>query len=754
MLQDPAVNYSKMEKSMNMLNLMPRLESHPTLNSSYVPNSNSSAVVSSRGDYASVGTIGSWDETEQDYDIKATREVTEMVDQLGNLLYQDEGSSIDNLDLLDECKQWTTLFPHLRIRGVQLIPSKETGFQFISNNTDVRALSPYFRIPAVELENPDVLQIQGIKIPNEAFNCDESLQKSSDLKDVETNGNCFPTRKCVEWSDQSTNFFRKIERSPDKRLWGIFQVQKYEDVEDRAPTPTPNIYGEDRSTTPTPSNPYIDQSNLEKYHFHIEFLKEGVGDVKSLQEATRIISSSVSSNEIFAISLNHQSQVDNQPAIMLHTWNSPSLVHENTLINTIDLNLNIENERGENIISLADITDIFRNFQLNEVQSRSLESFISEDFQCTGAQTFTTDVLHGIVDEYFAFDAILPELTRPLSSESAAPDTSLDSLNAKKDLIHTIFDDLWSEVYPKFHPIVTKLADDILQNKSQDMSSGSASPSCFEMVPDDEDNMGSDLLSAITIRHIPLQKRESSAKFKTDTLGGLNMFQSENLIGATSRPTSGRVLPQRPASARSTLSRPTSARPQEPNPLRNQQNISKTTNANSWKRNASGFRLVPIVANQTNNNTNQNQTINEMMYVTSLPQKSAGQTWDSRGGTNSQNQHLGKKLPPIRGIMTTLDPSVDGPPKAQRHVAFEPTFESVEIHRANPSPRPLSARRQISSALRSRNIPLSRPHTAISESRSRMNYKRSSLLSVSDERIISPVMGVRMSAMKQRRGRS
>ncbi|KAJ2999076.1 hypothetical protein HDV02_003606 [Globomyces sp. JEL0801] len=573
---------------------MPRLESHPTLNSSYVPNSNSSAVVSSRGDYASVGTIGSWDETEQ-------------------------------------------LKPNDRIRGVQLIPSKETGFQFISNNTDVRALSPYFRIPAVELENPDVLQIQGIKIPNEAFNCDESLQKSSDLKDVETNGNCFPTRKCVEWSDQSTNFFRKIERSPDKRLWGIFQVQKYEDVEDRAPTPTPDIYGEDRSTTPTPSNPYIDQSNLEKYHFHIEFLKEGVGDVKSLQEATRIISSSVSSNEIFAISLNHQSQVDNQPAIMLHTWNSPSLVHENTLINTIDFNLNIENERGENIISLADITDIFRNFQLNEVQSRSLESFISEDFQCTGAQTFTTDVLHGIVDEYFAFDAILPELTRPLSSESAAPDTSLDSLNAKKDLIHTIFDDLWSEVYPKFHPIVTKLADgiilfdtkyqDILQNKSQDMSSGSASPSCFEMVPDDEDNMGSDLLSAITIRHIPLQKRESSAKFKTDTLGGLNMFQSENLIGATSRPTSGRVLPQRPASARSTLSRPTSARPQEPNPLRNQQNISKTTNANSWKRNASGFRLVPIVANQTNNNTNQNQTINEMMYVTSLPQKSAGQTW-------------------------------------------------------------------------------------------------------------------------------
>lgn len=32
----------------------------------------------------------------------------------------------------------------------------------------------------------------------------------------------------------------------------------------------------------------------------------------------------------------------------------------------------------------------------------------------------------------------------------------------KEDLIHSIFDDLWSEIYPKFNGIVTKLTEGTL----------------------------------------------------------------------------------------------------------------------------------------------------------------------------------------------------------------------------------------------------------------------------------------------------
>jgi Zn/Cd-binding protein ZinT len=50
----------------------------------------------------------------KDYANKATKVVNEMVLQLENLLYEDEESTIQDQNLQDECRQWNSLFPHLR----------------------------------------------------------------------------------------------------------------------------------------------------------------------------------------------------------------------------------------------------------------------------------------------------------------------------------------------------------------------------------------------------------------------------------------------------------------------------------------------------------------------------------------------------------------------------------------------------------------------------------------------------------------
>lgn len=58
-------------------------------------------------------TQGSWDEYEQDYDEKSTKKVLDMMNELDGILYLEESNS-SNTELVDECKLWNNLFPHIR----------------------------------------------------------------------------------------------------------------------------------------------------------------------------------------------------------------------------------------------------------------------------------------------------------------------------------------------------------------------------------------------------------------------------------------------------------------------------------------------------------------------------------------------------------------------------------------------------------------------------------------------------------------
>ncbi|KAI9204170.1 uncharacterized protein BJ171DRAFT_506336 [Polychytrium aggregatum] len=293
----------------------------------------------------------------------------------------------------------------------------------------------------------------------------------------------------------------------------------------------------------------------------------------------------------------------------------------------------------------------------------------------------------------------------------------------------------------------------------------------------------------MTIRPVPLQKREHSARARSnyDSFGPYHLDNFQ-----VSRPTSARPTSGRQPSTRATSARPTSAKNAEL--LHNTQAnmripsalINKTGNSYSWKRNNPGMRLLPLNSSVASAQAPASLPLNDVIFGTSIGQlKAAGGPpqppvgWDtsSRPSTSYSTAAApsGKRLPPIRGGIAT--PSVAshdaitealggsspalmygggvpmGQAKSTRHVLFDApeTIEIVNRTRAG-SPRPFSARRQPSANFRNRLTSTSRPHTAFeredsktaaiaSKSKSRIT---SGTHTASEDRAISPITGTRM----------
>ncbi|KAJ3322615.1 hypothetical protein HDV06_002829 [Boothiomyces sp. JEL0866] len=712
---------SNMESTQAYLNMMPKLDSFTSDSSRQSrffndSDSNSSARVSqsSFAEYAGslVSTIGSWDETEQDYDVKATREVTEMVEQLNNLLYKDYQSTIEAGEILDECQQWTLLC------GFQMIPTKDSGFEMMSAQ-DARSSSPYFFLPLRSQDINIQMQIQGHHLDSVYVRTVADTTSDENLEKDSSEWNLTST---IDWSDTVVREFIPRIKEFNVARWGVFKLQIEEDVHDR-------------SSTPTPDHPHQEPKYENSLRYNVKLLKEGTGDIIAMRKTLETLAVYHSSNDLFALQSDQIGKTKNN-SIILHTWKSSKFPNE---LNIQQITFDSQNPTFsfDFRLGLLDFMNQFKGFNVIEYRSPSFQKFITKnqvdiihDIERKRCNLNVVETVDGLVDEFFAFDSKVMDPKRPYSADSG----NMVHESMKKDLIHSIFDDLWSEVYPKFQILIEQFANNLAHSVSHTPENSSQILHPYETNSEGEDS-DDDLLSAITIRPIPLQKRGSSSRVRSEIPG----FQPLNggLAILESRPTSAKPL-QRPASARSNLSRPTSARPQEPTPLRTQLNIAK--GGSTWKRSSTGFRLMPLVTSGQNG-------MNDMIHVTSLPinqQKASVTNWVP---PTSQSQHLGKKLPPIKGIMSSLD-TLDAP-KVQKHVNFDPTLDPTEVQKRVPSPRPFSARRQISSPFRTRTVPLSRPHTAISDRNisgtSKISYKRTSQIQ-SEEKPFSPVMGVRMSS--------
>ncbi|KAF7220331.1 transcript variant X3 [Nothobranchius furzeri] len=105
----------------------------PTVISS-VSNQSWSGIHSATGTGISTerSSVFSWGYDE--FDKAASRQVQQMFDEIDTELYEGRGSGGGVLQgLQDECQQWTTCFPHLRILGTQLMCPSDEGFQWYAN---------------------------------------------------------------------------------------------------------------------------------------------------------------------------------------------------------------------------------------------------------------------------------------------------------------------------------------------------------------------------------------------------------------------------------------------------------------------------------------------------------------------------------------------------------------------------------------------------------------------------------------------